>query len=333
MEKMAFKHKKTAVIGCGRFGQAHARVLHEISNLVAVVDKNESRAKELATLYHCNSYTDYHLMIEKEKPDAVSIVLPPKIMPIVTQDIVKEGIDVLIEKPMALSTDPLKEILKISQKNNVYVMVGFIELFNPVMDVARDAFNNKTNQYLNPGKVISITARRFGVIPKRAWETSVMLDLGIHDLYILDALIGPLEKNVTSIAVSSASTGNEEDQVSVLMKTKNGINVLMESNWIGYYKERTLTLYGTKNIIVIDFLHKAYKILKGINTEIPATEIMAHSYLSPPEPLKRELMAFLSRDENAPLLSYGIKILRLALEILDTARKSKNEVSVIKIHS
>ncbi|MHA1383200.1 MAG: Gfo/Idh/MocA family protein, partial [Candidatus Helarchaeota archaeon] len=104
--------KKTGVIGVGWFGQAHSRVYNEISNLKAVCDSDEQTRKKVAEKYNINSYSNHLEMIENEELDAVSIVLPPEYIPSVAEDIVKKGIDVLLEKPMGIDLNSVKNLLK-----------------------------------------------------------------------------------------------------------------------------------------------------------------------------------------------------------------------------
>ncbi|MHA1594754.1 MAG: Gfo/Idh/MocA family protein, partial [Candidatus Baldrarchaeia archaeon] len=88
--------KKTAVIGCGWFGSAHCRVYSSISDLVAVCDADDKKAKKLSEEYRANWYTDPVEMFEKENVDAVSVVVPPEHIPRVTKVAAEYGVDVLM---------------------------------------------------------------------------------------------------------------------------------------------------------------------------------------------------------------------------------------------
>ncbi|MDP3765821.1 MAG: Gfo/Idh/MocA family oxidoreductase, partial [Nanoarchaeota archaeon] len=124
-----------AVIGAGSMGKNHARVYSGLDNvnLVSVCDYNKETAKEIVKLYKINCYKNYKEMLKKEKIDAVSICVPTKLHKQVALDAIKSKINVLVEKPIAATTAEAKEIINAAAKNKVKLMVGHIEIFNPVV--------------------------------------------------------------------------------------------------------------------------------------------------------------------------------------------------------
>ncbi|MHA1350780.1 MAG: Gfo/Idh/MocA family protein, partial [Promethearchaeota archaeon] len=174
------KKKRTAVVGAGWFGRAHIRNFHNLSELVGICDTNETKIEPLAKQYDgVNVYTNVDDLIKNESIDAVSIVTPPKYIPEIAKKFADAGIDILMEKPMALK---LGDLTSFKDYDNIRIMPGFIELFNPVVD--------KLLSHLDEiGEIISIASKRVGLYPKRDWDMGVILDLSIHDIYLQEKIM------------------------------------------------------------------------------------------------------------------------------------------------
>ncbi|MHA1705892.1 MAG: Gfo/Idh/MocA family protein, partial [Promethearchaeota archaeon] len=175
------KKKRTAVVGAGWFGRAHVRNFFMLSELVGVCDTNKKNLEIIAKEYEdVNTYLSVDDLIKNEDIEAVSIVTPPKYIPSISKKFAEKGIDILMEKPMALKLDDLKQF---KVYDNIRIMPGFIELFNPVFD--------ELIKHLNEiGEIISIASKRVGLFPKRDWDMGVILDLSIHDIYLQEKVMG-----------------------------------------------------------------------------------------------------------------------------------------------
>ena len=102
------KKKRTAVVGAGWFGRAHVRNFNELSTLVGVCDTDKDKLELVKQMVEdVNHYSDVGDMIKNEDIDAVSIVTPPKFIPQLAKKCADAGIDILMEKPMALSMEEL----------------------------------------------------------------------------------------------------------------------------------------------------------------------------------------------------------------------------------
>jgi len=86
------------------------------AEIVAVADKEEKRARELASRYRAKPYTDYRTMIEKEELDAVSIALPSPLHAEASLYALKQGLHVLYEKPMAYTLEECDMMIKEARK-------------------------------------------------------------------------------------------------------------------------------------------------------------------------------------------------------------------------
>ena len=295
------KAKKTGVVGCGWFGRAHARVYNEISDLVAVCDTNEGLASALATKYDTQHYLDAARMAEADI-DSVSVVVPPRELPKVAELFASRGIDVLIEKP--IGTD-LEEVLALQRhEDEARIMPGFIELFNPCMKRALTVISEI-------GDPLMASARRIGRFPRSFWKIGVILDLALHDVYLLRRLFGRVESMESVLAYHRDD--RFEDAALILLEFQSGTKAVVEANWLTPTKERKLRIYGSEGTIELDFLTQETLVTKGGRSPSDLSEERRIRPYEFEEPLRNELEAFLYEEKNPLPLSEGIEALRTAL--------------------
>jgi len=304
------KKKRTAVIGAGWFGQAHIRNFNNLSKLVGICDKNEETLNKITEQYEgVNSYTDIESLIKNEEIDAVSIVTPPKYIPTVAKKFAEKGIDILMEKPLALNLD---ELLAFKEYEDLRIMPGFIELFNPVFE--------KLLSYLPEiGEIISIASKRIGLYPKRDWDMGVILDLSIHDIYLQERVMGK-NKIINAFGVKKCYKDNiHADAAFIILDFGTAIGEI-ESNWLTPSKFRRMYVNGEDGGISIDFITQKVNIRKGVDLQgdWPITKDITYTPLREDEPLKREIINFLYEKELKVNLDDGIRALEIALKIVNS---------------
>ena len=311
---------KCAVIGAGWFGRAHCRVYRDLEDaqLVAVADSDSLRAREVAKLYSCKAYGDFHEMLETEKPDAVSVVVSPQNLSKVASEVVDFDIKgVLVEKPVGTNLEAIAELSRKSRKNGVSIMPGFIELFNPCIQKLEEI----VARGVEVGQPYVASSKRIGKNPKRGWEIGALLDLGIHEIYVLRRLFGSPQK--VFCQTKTFAGGNNEDFVNLLLEFNNGVLGMIETNWITPIVIRSMMVTGSEGSIEIDYATQELKIIKKEHT------IKPHSVFE--EPLKRELRAFLESIQKGgepPVnLREAEETLRVALAALESSRL--NEVTAV----
>ncbi|NVM53410.1 MAG: Gfo/Idh/MocA family oxidoreductase [Candidatus Helarchaeota archaeon] len=297
--------KKTAVVGAGWFGRAHIRVYNGISDLQAIVDTNEEQAKTVAESYNINYYLNYSDMIKNEDLDAVSVVLPPRMIPIVGDDFANEGIDVLLEKPLGINMEDIQKLVKYT--SDVRLTCGFIECFNPVVERLK-------KRLPEIGTPIMISSRRIGRMPRRFWNLGVLLDLGIHEISVQRLLFGEVTKIKSTLSYFHKE--DYEDAAFILLKFSRNVQGLIEVNWLTPTKYRKLNVYGSEGVMEIDYITQELKLIRSSEEpEFYRIEESKQPYVWE-EPLQRELKAFLYDKNNPFSLEEGIKNLEIALQCL-----------------
>ena len=126
---------RTAVIGVGSMGRNHARVLNEISDLVAVIDPNESVGRLVSKECKTEWYSDYKEILGEL--DAVSVAVPTILHKEVTFDLINAGVSVLVEKPLAGNVSDAEAIVNFANSKGVVLAVGHIERYNPVINLSK----------------------------------------------------------------------------------------------------------------------------------------------------------------------------------------------------
>jgi UDP-N-acetylglucosamine 3-dehydrogenase len=134
------KPLNAAVLGVGAMGRSHARVYAEMEHvrLAGVADPNARAAARIAGSYGTTAYGDYRELLDREKPDLVSIAVPTTSHAEVALETISRGIHVLVEKPLAFSIDEGRQIIEAAESQGVKLAVGHIERFNPaVVEIKR----------------------------------------------------------------------------------------------------------------------------------------------------------------------------------------------------
>src|SRR5262245_16015645 len=174
---------RVAVIGVGHLGKHHARIYADMENveLAGVVDIQQARAEEIATAHKTRAYIDYHDVLDKV--DAVSLAVPTIDHARIGLELLSQGIDVLVEKPIAATLDDARKLNLGAQENGRILQVGHVERFNPVVTAAREAATRP--QFFE--------VHRLAAFSPRSLDIDVVLDLMIHDLdIVLDLVRSPV---------------------------------------------------------------------------------------------------------------------------------------------
>lgn len=114
---------RTGVIGCGKVGDFHARAYATLpdSEFRAVCDANEDRAREFATRYGVNYYTDVAVMVRSEGLDVVSVCTPHPLHANPAVAAAECGCNVMVEKPLASTLKDCDAIIEAGERNHVTV--------------------------------------------------------------------------------------------------------------------------------------------------------------------------------------------------------------------
>jgi predicted dehydrogenase len=234
---------KIAVIGCGYWGSNHIRTLKNLGALVAVSDVNFDHAQKIAAQYECEAiHLDY--IFDHPNCDAFVLALPPQFHAQSAIRAVRAGKDVLVEKPIALNSEDAKAAVQAAIDTNRIFMVGHILRFHPAFEALQAIVNNG-----ELGDIRYIHSHRLG-FGKFHTETDALWDLAPHDLSMILALSGEVPNQVHG--VDSAIISDFADFSHLHMTFPSGIKAHLFASRLNPYKERRLSVVGTKAMAVYD---------------------------------------------------------------------------------
>jgi UDP-N-acetylglucosamine 3-dehydrogenase len=126
---------RVAVIGCGVWGRNHVRVLSDMKNvdLACISDVSEKIIHELGAKYHVPYCVDPEEIFANPMIDAVTVCTPSVTHFDLARRAIEAGKHVLVEKPMTNTVQEAEELIRLSEKHDVKLAVGFIERFNPAI--------------------------------------------------------------------------------------------------------------------------------------------------------------------------------------------------------
>ncbi len=189
---MAFS---VAILGAGYIADWHCRALRGV-RLVAVCDRDAGRAKSLADRYRiARTYTDLAALLADAKPDVIHVLLPPEHHFAAAEQILRAGVHVVLEKPMALTAEECRSLGELARQHSRCVGVSHNFLFAPVYEKLRaDVRAGKL------GRLDQVTItwnRELGQVrdgPFGGWlfrdPANVMLEVGPHSAAHLLDLVG-----------------------------------------------------------------------------------------------------------------------------------------------
>ena len=233
---------KAAVVGVGFFGERHVRVYSELPNaqLVAVVDADISRAREIAARYGCEVETDVASLVGKI--DVASIVTPTASHVKTAIPLLNAGIDLLIEKPITATLTEADEIIELAREKKRIVQVGHIERYNPAL--------LQLKKYVTSPRVIE--CHRMGPFVERAANVSVILDLMIHDIDIVLSMTkcAPIKVEAAGISVVSPET----DIAHARLFFADGMVASLLASRASEERIRTLRLFQDQGYFSLNYL-------------------------------------------------------------------------------
>lgn len=241
---MATNKIRTAVIGAGKMGQIHAKVLSKLpqSSLVGIVDIQADKAKKLAKEYKCAAFTDAKELLGKV--DAVTISAPTKSHLELAEFFISNNIPILIEKPLAASAEQGEKIVSLSKKYNTVVAVGHSERCNPVVQAMK-------RLKIEPK---FIEATRISPYSFRSTDIGVVLDVMIHDIDIILALAQSPVKNVDAFGVNVI--GDTEDICNARIFFENGCIANVTASRLALKTVRKIRVFSRQAYLSLDFLKK-----------------------------------------------------------------------------
>ena len=234
---------RIAVLGCGYWGSNHIRTLKSMGALAAVSDSNRARAAGFAAEQDVPDIAPDELLT-RAGIDAIVMALPPQFHAEYAIAAVEAGKHVLVEKPIALTVADAERSVATAAAHKRVFMVGHVLRYHPAFEKLKDLIDAG-----ELGEVKYIHSHRLG-LGKFHTENDALWDLAPHDLSMILAITGrePLEVRGEGAAVLD----NLSDFAHLHMRFANGLRSHLFTSRLNPYRERRLTVVGTKAMAVFD---------------------------------------------------------------------------------
>ncbi|MCW8809700.1 MAG: Gfo/Idh/MocA family oxidoreductase [Ignavibacteriaceae bacterium] len=329
---------RVAVIGLGSVAQlVHLPNLLKIKNteVTAVAEINRNRLFSIGDKYEIkNRYTNYKDLLNNNNVDAVIIATPTHLHKQMAIDSLNAGKNVLVEKPLALTSTEGQEVIECAKKNNRKLMVGMNLRYRPDSMLIRsliDAGEIGEPFYIKCGWIRKQSSSEKWFSKREEAGGGVILDLGIN---LVDLALW-LANYPRAVSISTKNyyhhSRNLEDTSISLLRCENSVLINIESSWtLAEHKDTFYAnIYGTKGSVAAN----PFKLIKLLEEEQidhgstfleTPTEAFKKSYLN-------EIKSFIGAIRGLnPVFSSGEEALQL-LKIAEAMYKSAEEDKEIKI--
>ena len=234
---------RIAVVGCGYWGANHVRTLKTLGALQAVSDRNAAKAEGFAKDYDCRAL-DVEEVFSDADIDAIVLALPPQFHTEYAIKAIENGKDILVEKPIALTVPDAELAVAAAKAAKRIFMVGHVLRFHPAFEKLLALISAG-----ELGQIKYIHSHRLG-LGKFHTENDALWDLAPHDLSMILAITGTEPSEVRG--EGAALLDHLSDFAHLHMKFPNGIRSHLFASRLNPYRERRLTVVGTKAMAVFD---------------------------------------------------------------------------------
>jgi predicted dehydrogenase len=309
---------RTAVIGVGYLGRFHAQKYSQLpgSQLVAVVDANGQAAEKVATEVGTAALQDHRELFGRV--DAVSLAVPTPLHHRIGRELLEQGIHVLVEKPIATTAAEARELIEVAKDRGCVLQVGHLERFNPsiVAAVAR----LKTPRF--------VESHRLAPFKQRGTDVSVVLDLMIHDIDLIQELVGRPIEHID--AIGSSVFSGEIDIVNARLRFEGGCVANTTASRISLKQERKIRIFQDDAYLSIDMQQKILSVIRkkdaAVAVESAAQVAIEEESFDQGDALRDEIAAFLHavRSKSEPVVTGedGLRALETAIRIAELVNKS-----------
>lgn len=302
---------RAAVVGAGRLGALHARKYAAISGvrLTHVVDTDLARAAAIAAELGAAPLTDYRQLAGAV--DLASVAAPGIAHHAIASGLMRAGIDVLLEKPMAATLAEARELKALAELGGRILQIGHLERFNPAIVRLRSIL--KAPRF--------VECHRLAPFTERGTDVDVVLDLMVHDLDVILSVTGAAEV-VSLEALGVAVLTDQIDVANARIRFDNGLIANLNTSRVAPRRERKIRFFQPDAYISVDYEARRIQVYRkspappgGAFPVISADQID----LADGDPLMDEVAAFVAsaRTHTAPPVTAddGLRVMELSERI------------------
>jgi predicted dehydrogenase len=306
------KKIRAAVVGVGYLGRFHAQKYAgaDSCELVGVVDARAEAREKVAAELSTRAFADHRELIGQV--DAVSIAtITPAHFPI-ARDFLSAGVHVLVEKPITETPEEARELIEIAKSKGCVLQVGHLERFNAAI-LAADPYLTKPR---------FIECHRLAPYKERGTDVNVVLDLMIHDIDLVQSIVGSPIESIDAIGTPVFS--DEIDIANARIRFENGCVANATASRVSLKTERKMRVFEDDAYLSIDLQQKILTLIRkrpGPPTAGQLPVSIEEQSLDQGDALKAEIESFLDciRNGKPPVVGgeAGMRALETAMRITE----------------
>jgi predicted dehydrogenase len=236
------------VLGVGALGRHHARLYRDIpqASLVGIFDVNPIQAQAVGQEFGLAVFDNPGELMDR--CDALSIAVPTDLHDAVVTEALTRGVHVLVEKPLAATPQQGQHLLHLSRQHNLILQVGHVEQFNPVVQFLEGRLTRP--RFIEAHRLAPYPPPRAGAKP-RGTEVGVVLDLMIHDIELILALLGEKPQSIEAIGVPILS--KSEDIANARLTFPSGCVANLTASRVTPEPLRKMRVFESNCYLSLDF--------------------------------------------------------------------------------
>jgi predicted dehydrogenase len=264
------KQLRIGVIGAGHMGRLHAEKIAALRDegggveVGGIVDLERGRAEELASKVGSTAHVDRRALWSGEDPDtsfpvprvdAVIVAVPTVSHYEVVCDVLEAGLDVLVEKPIAANLREAEKLIALAEGGERVLQVGHLEWFNSALDGIAGRIRDPR----------FVEAHRMGPFSDRATDTDIVRDLMIHDLDILQQILGEEPERIEAVGIPVLS--QNLDIANARLVFPSGCVANLTASRVSKAPQRKLRFFQRDGCVAIDFLAQSATVFRRVREE------------------------------------------------------------------
>ncbi|HXV39705.1 MAG TPA: Gfo/Idh/MocA family oxidoreductase [Steroidobacteraceae bacterium] len=303
---------RCAVVGAGYLGRFHAQKYAGLAGcmLAGIADPSPEARARLAAELGAPVHADHRELLGRV--DAVSVATPTALHHPIARDFLLAGAHVLVEKPVTTTAPEARELIALATANRKVLQVGHLERFNPVIVAVAGELR----------KPRFIESNRLAPFQLRGTDVSVVLDLMIHDIDLIEHIV---QSPIASIdAIGAPVFTDEIDIANARIRFENGCVADVTASRISMKSERKLRVFQADSYLSIDLQQKLLTQVRRPDViaqgAMPAVAVEERSF-EQGDALLAEIEAFVTaiREGTRPVVSGedGLRALETATRIAE----------------
>lgn len=307
---------KVGVVGTGNMGRNHLRVLSTMAEyeLIGCYDVDSEASAAQAALYGITSFSSPDELFSRV--DVAHIAVPSFLHKDLAIKAAQHGCHVLVEKPIALNLEDAQQIIDACKEAGVRLCVGHVERFNPAIATLRNIIDHED--------IIGIDFQRMSPFYSRVSDASVIEDLMIHDIDVLNAIAG--DAKIARVVSHGAKVYTDKiDYAQALVTYETGMVASLTASRVTETKIRKAEISAKNSYIAVDYLNRTVEISRKTNFSLDvgypvqySQENIVEKVMVPiSEPLRAEFEHFAHCINTGETVSTSGEMGKRALELCE----------------